>query len=580
MLTTLRIRNLALVAELTLEFPAGLVIVTGETGAGKSIVLGALNLLLGQRADRALIRAGADACSVEGVFDVRSLTEDFRELLAENGLEPCEDHQLLIKRAFSASGTNRQFINGSPTTLAVLAEIGDWLVDMHGPHDHQSLLQPGRQLAILDAYDGLGAAVAEFGARVRQRAALVAEKQSLVVDDQTYAQQLDLLRFQVREIQDATLRPDEVEAVESEHQRISNASALMQFAHGLQSLLGDEEESVQSRLQAMGRILHELQRLDPGAAVLGDMHEQASALLQELGAQLADYVEKLDLDPAQLEALEQRLNLIQSLKRKYGGTIEDILRFGEEARERLEQLEGREEEVARIDREIARLDRELLAAGKQLTARRKALLPRLVKAVSQELSQLGFAQSRFEIALETGKPPATGVTGFDTVEFQFAPNPGEPLRPLRAIASSGEMARVMLAIKTVLATEDQIPVLVFDEVDANVGGETAHAVGGKMRTIAAHRQVFCITHLAPVAAAAAAHYLVSKEVRDNRTFTRMELLAPPARVTELARMMGGQSAAARKHAEALLEGTESLHGTVGRSQPEQQSRRRSGGTPA
>lgn len=553
MLTTLRIRNLALVAELTLEFPAGLVIVTGETGAGKSIILGALNLLLGQRADRSLIRTGADSCSVEGAFDIRSLPPAFHESLAENGIDPCEDNQLLLKRAFSTNGTNRQFINASPTTLAVLSNLGDWLVDMHGPHDHQSLLQPARQLAILDAYGNLGAAVEEFGERVRQRARLLAEKEALVVDEQTYARQLDLLRFQVREIQDATLKPDEAETVEAEHQRISNASALVQFAQALQSLLADEEESVQSRLQAMGRILHELQRLDPDTAALGEIHEQASALLQELGAQLADYVDRLELDPARLEALEQRLDLIQGLKRKYGGTIHDVLRFGDEARARLEQLEGREEEVSRIDREIARLDRELLAAGKQLTGRRKALLPRLAKAVSRELPQLGFAHSRFEIALETDGPPATGPTGFDTVEFQFAPNPGEPLRPLRAIASSGEMARAMLAIKTVLAGEDQIPVLVFDEVDANVGGETAHAVGARMRAIATHRQVFCITHLAPVAAAAAAHYLVSKEVHDSRTFTRMEMLDPAARVTELARMMGGQTDAARKHAEAMLE---------------------------
>ncbi|MCP5522121.1 MAG: DNA repair protein RecN [Verrucomicrobiales bacterium] len=553
MLTTLRIRNLALVEELTLEFPAGLVIVTGETGAGKSIILGALNLLLGQRADRSLIRSGADNCSVEGVFDIRSLPATFHELLAANGLEPCEEHQLLLKRAFSANGTNRQFINGSPTTLTVLATVGDWLVDMHGPHDHQSLLQPARQLAILDAYGNLGREVEAFGQRMRQRAGLLAEKEALVVDDETYARQLDLLRFQVREIHDAALKPDEVEAVEAEHQRCTNASALMQFAQALQSLLADEEESVQSRLQAMGRILHELHRLDPDTASLGEMHEQASALLQELGAQLADYVDRLELDPAQLEALEQRLNLIQGLKRKYGTNIEDVLRFGEEARTRLEQLEGREAEVARLNREVARLDHELLAAGKQLTGRRKALLPRLAKAVSQELSELGFARSRFQIGLETGGPPATGVTGFDTVEFEFAPNPGEPLRPLRAIASSGEMARVMLAIKTVLATEDQVPVLVFDEVDANIGGETAHAVGAKMRAIAAHRQVFCITHLAPVAAAAAAHYRVSKEVRGNRTHTRMDLLDPAARVTELARMMGGQTDAARKHAEALLE---------------------------
>jgi DNA repair protein RecN (Recombination protein N) len=552
MLTTLRIRNLALVAELTLEFPAGLVIVTGETGAGKSIVLGALNLLLGQRADRSLIRAGADHCSVEGVFDVRSLPPAFHDWLAANGLEPCEENQLLLKRAFSASGTNRQFINGSPTTLTVLGTVGDWLVDMHGPHDHQSLLQPARQLAILDAYGNLGSEVEEFGRRVRERTALLAEKQALVVDEQTYARQLDLLRFQVHEIEDAALSPEEVATVEAEHERVSNATDLMQFAQAIQSLLSEEEEAVQSRLQAVGRVLHELQRLDPETAPLGELHEQASSLLQELGAQVADYVDRLELDPARQEALEQRLNLIQSLKRKYGATVEDVLCFGQEARARLEQLEGREEEVARIDREIARLDRDLFSLGQQLTSRRKALLPKLAKAVSRELSELGFAQSRFEITLETDAPPVSAVTGFDSLEFQFAPNPGEPLRPLRAIASSGEMARVMLAIKTVLAGEDEIPVLVFDEVDANVGGETAHAVGARMRAIAAHRQVFCITHLAPVAAAAAAHFLVRKEVRDDRTFTHMDLLEPEARVTELARMMGGQTDAARQHAEALL----------------------------
>lgn len=550
MLSTLRIRNLALVAELTLEFPAGLVVVTGETGAGKSVVLGALNLLLGQRADRSLIRSGADACTVEAVFDVRALPPAFHEALAEHGLEPCEDNQLFLKRAFTAAGANRQFVNGSPVTLARLAAIGDWLVDMHGPHDHQSLLHPARQLALLDAYGRLGSEVEAFGALIRERAAVEAEKAALVVDEHTYAQQLDLLRFQVHEIEDAQLDPAEVAALEAEHQRASNAVRLLELAQTLLHGLTGDEAAVLNRLGDLGRLLHELRQLDPDTEPLAALHEQALALLHELRTGLADYAERLDFDPARLEELEQRINLLQNLRRKYGDRIEDILAFGAEARRKLEQLESRETELARLDEALARLDRKIADAGRRLSQQRRRLVPRLVRAVSRELAQLGFAQSRFDLALETLDRP--GAAGFDQVEFLFAPNPGEPPRPLRAIASSGEMARVMLAIKTVLAAEDEIPVLVFDEVDANVGGETARVVGEKMREIAAHRQVFCITHLAPVAAAAGAHFLVRKEIRDGRTFTRMEPLTGDDRIAELARMLGGRGEAARRHAAELL----------------------------
>jgi DNA repair protein RecN (Recombination protein N) len=559
MLTTLRIKNLALVADLTLELQGGLNVITGETGAGKSILIGALSLVLGERADRTLIRSGADGCSVEAVFDVRALKSALASFLDENGLEPCEDGQLVVKRTFTGAGANRQFVNGSPTTLQALATIGEWLVDIHGPHDHQSLLRPSRQLAILDAFGGHQAEVEKFAALVQQRADLLAQKAELIVDEKTYMQQLDLLRFQVREIVDARLEPGEERQIEEEHHRVGNAARLLELTQRALGLLDGDENGLLSQAGALGRTLQELHRVDPGTALTA-LHEQAVNALAELQGELTRYADRIDLDPARLRQLDERLNLLHSLKRKYGGSLDEIIAFGQEASRKLQSLESRDAEVERLNAELSRLDKELFQTGRGLSSKRQKLIPALSSSVAKELGALGFRQSRFEVGLTTATaeswPPAVGgaisSNGLDTVEFQFSPNPGEPMRPLRAIASSGEMARVMLAIKTVLAAEDEIPVLVFDEVDANVGGETAHAVGEKMRQIGRHRQVLCITHLAQVAAHAHAHFVVSKHVKDGRTVSRIASLEKDERVTELARMLGGQSTAARKHAEELL----------------------------
>ncbi|MCX6910954.1 MAG: DNA repair protein RecN [Verrucomicrobia bacterium] len=556
MLTTLRIKNLALVADLTLELQPGYNVITGETGAGKSILIGALNLLLGERADRTLIRSGEESCSVEAAFDVSQLRAPLKRFLDENGLEPCEDGQLVVKRVFTAAGSNRQFVNGSPTTLNILAALGEWLVDIHGPHDHQSLLHPARQLDILDAFGNLGEPRAAFAELVRRRAAVEAEKAALIVDEKTYAQQLDLLRFQVREISDAKLQPDEEARVEQDYRRASNAARLIEFGQTALALLGEADDAVLTRTGEIGRMLRELQRLDPAAAPLVTGQEQAVTALRELQGDLAHYLERIELDPARLKELEERLNLIQSLRRKYGATLADVITFGEEAKKKLHGLEQRDAELSRLNAELQKLDADLWRAGQQLSSQRRQLIPKLSKAVMKELDALGFKQCRFDVAITTAERSTLdaprSASGLDTIEFQFAPNPGEPARPLRAIASSGEIARVMLALKTVLAVEDEIPVLVFDEVDANVGGETAHAVGGKMRQIADRHQVLCITHLAPVAAQATAHFVVSKELKGGRTISDFALLDRPSRVTELARMLGGQSDAARRHAESLL----------------------------
>lgn len=552
MLTTLRIKNLALVADLTLELRPGFNAVTGETGAGKSVILGALNLVLGQRADRSAIRTGADACTVEAVFDTRSLRAPLGSFCDENGLEAGEEGQLVLKRTFTAAGTNRQFVNGSPTTLATLATLGEWLVDLHGPHEHQSLLQPAKQLAILDAFGGLNGERDAFTALVCRRAGLETAKAALIVDERTYAQQLDLLRFQVREITEARLRPDEEAEVEAEFQRASNAARLLELTQGALGTLSENDDAALTQLGALGRVLHDLHRIDPGAAELVATHEQAVSLLRDLQADLSRYADKVDVDPARLREVEDRLNLLHTLKRKYGTTLPDVIAFGDDARAKLDALESRDAEVARLNEALRRLDSELTTAAKALSASRRKLIPKLAKAVAKELSALGFPQSSFDVKLE---PLAElTATGGDACEFQFAPNPGEPARSLRAIASSGELSRVMLALKTVLASEDEVPVLIFDEVDANVGGETARAVGQKMRQIAKQHQVLCITHLAPVAAAGDAHYVVSKEVIAGRTESHIALLDRKQRVEELARMLGGATAASRKHAEELLGG--------------------------
>ena len=553
MLSTLRIKNLALVAELSLQLQPGFNVITGETGAGKSIIIGALDLVLGERADRTAIRAGADGCSVEAVFELSSSQKAIFDILENNGLEPCADNQLILKRVFSAAGSNRQFVNGSPATLQVLAAIGRELVDMHGPHEHQSLLQSARQLSILDAFAGLNPLREQFAELVRERERLESEKAELIVDERTYAQQLDLLRFQANEIETANLQADEETSLDQEFQRSSNAAKLIELSQSALSMLSEEDNALLTRAGELGKLIQSLNRIDARTSDLSASHEQATAALRELQAGLRHYGDSVDLDPQRLQQLEDRITAIHSLKRKYGATIPDVVGFGQEARRKLQALEEREGQLARIKSELDALDKKIARVGEDLSAQRRKAIPRLSKAAMEQLGALGFWQSHFDISIRTiGAGEAASSSGLDDIEFQFAPNPGEPARPLRAIASSGEMSRVMLALKTVLASEDQIPLLVFDEVDANVGGETSHVVGEKMLQIANQHQVVCITHLPAVAASAVWHFVVSKRAVDGRTVSEIKLLEKSERIQEIARMLGGQSIAAVEHAKELL----------------------------
>lgn len=312
------------------------------------------------------------------------------------------------------------------------------------------------------------------------------------------------------------------------------------------ALLSESDTSLFTQSAEIGRNIHELQRIDAGANDIVSAHEQVTSSLRELQAALSHYSERIDVEPARLRELEARVDLMHGLKRKYGPKLEDVIAFGEAAKQKLHNLEQRDVELERLNAQLSKAKKEVARVGKDLTAQRKKAIPKFAKAVTRQLNDLGFAQSHFDVSLTSASE------GEDTVEFQFAPNPGEPARPLRAIASSGELSRVMLALKTVLASEDAIPVLVFDEIDANVGGETAGVVGEKMLQIARTHQVLCITHLPPVAATASAHFVVSKRQHEGRTISEIQLLERAQRVNEIARMLGGQTEAARKHAQSLL----------------------------
>ena len=549
-LSSLRIRNLALVEELEWRLGGGFIAVTGETGSGKSIILGALKLILGERADKSLIRTGAESCAVEAVFHVDA--GDLNPRLEEQGVEPCDGNELIIKRTFTAAGMNRQFINASATTLAVLKELGDSLVDLPGPHDHQSLLFAEKQLDLLDAFAGAGSARREYETAYRKLNAIVAEHDALSAGEAALERELDLLRHQVREIDGAGLRADEEAELMGRYHVGTNSRRLIELSNQIVRRLSDNDDALLAGLADLTKLFRELEKLDPATASFSQAHAGALAELEDASREVRRYAERLDIDPEQLRELEERVTLIETLKRKYGPGLPEVIAFGEQAAERLRKIESRGEELERLAGEIESTRRILIAAGEKLTAKRTAGAPKLAGDVRSQLRHLGFKKSEFSIALAALEKPSPH--GMENAEFLFAPNPGEPAKPLKAIASSGEISRVMLAVKSSLAGQDAVGLLVFDEIDANVGGEIAHTVGATMRTLGKRHQVLAITHLPQVAAAAASQFVVNKEFRDGRTVSRIMEVADDSRVEELARMLGGKTQSALAHARELLKG--------------------------
>ncbi|MDG2125796.1 MAG: DNA repair protein RecN [Verrucomicrobiales bacterium] len=550
MLSVLKIRNLALVESLTWEIGAGLVCVTGETGAGKSVIVGAVKLVLGERADRSLVRTGSDACTAEALFHLHAPAA-VDTLLEQHGLDPTADGELVIRRTISAAGSNnKQFINGSPTTLTTLKAIGQHLVDLHGPHDHQSLLSRERQLAMLDAYAANSKIRGTYHTAYQNWRNLQDEHDQLLNAERASAQELDLLRFQVDEISAAELQPNEEDETEARFKIANNAQRLIEEANASLGALS----GITGSLSELQRHLASLEKTDPDTAEFTAAANTASVELSELETNLTDYLGRLEIDPAEANALEQRLDTIQTLKRKYGNTVAEVLGHLAAAEQKLERTENRGAELERLETDAANALANAGKTGKKLTASRKKAAPKLAADISAHLAELGFKRATFESKLEPGDPAAPTPHGLESCDFLFAPNPGEPIHPLRQTASSGEMSRTMLAIKSALVKEDNIPLLIFDEIDANVGGEIATAVGRKMAELGKNHQVVSITHLPQVASLASSHYVVTKDFdeKTDRTTSTLTEVKKADRVTELARMLGGESKSSLAHAKSLL----------------------------
>jgi DNA repair protein RecN (Recombination protein N) len=549
MLQSLRIRNLAVVEDLSWELESGLNILTGETGAGKSILIDAFNLLLGERSDKGMIRDGAEECVVEGLLVGCAQVNGFLE---ESGVDAGDDGELLLKRAFHKSKSGKQWVNGSPVTLQILKKLGDALVDLHGPHDHQSLLSVEEQLKALDAFAGQEELRRELGAEFRKwQTTLTALEECRQTDAGALVQRLDFLNYQIEEIETADLKPGEEEELEAEFDRATHQQRILEVFSECQGLLSEGETNVLDQMAQVQRLLTEWERMDPAASTFRETNEGLVSQIGELLRDMEDQSERTETDPERLAELESRLDLIKTLKRKYGSTLEAILEAAETMRQERDDLSGREGRIQELEAEAEAARKRCEDISAKLTKVRKKEAPKLAQSITDQLQFLGFAQAHFEVRLEAREEMR--AAGNDRCEFFFAPNPGESPRPLKAVASSGEMARVMLAVKTVLAATDQVPILIFDEVDANVGGETAVAVGKRLRELAGSHQVLCITHLPQVAAAGHVHYRVEKLVEGGRTQARLTELVKDDRLDELSRMLGGKSDSAKKLARTLLE---------------------------
>ncbi len=550
MLLELRISNFALIESLAIHFEPGLNALTGETGAGKSIVVGALGLLLGERASSESIRTGAQKARVEGVFDVAKRKEVLA-MLAEQGIE-ADDGLLILRREVSVEGRSRAWVNGSASTATFVGQLGRALVDLHGQHEGQTLLRADEQRAILDEYAGAAdraAEVAELFASVRS---LEADLEELERRRRDAEQRADYLRFQVNEIESAKLKPGEDAELGSEATRLEHAEELAQLATSLSEGLYAGDESISTHLGEIRKMLDHLIRIDETQADARELLDTAYYAIEELGRRFGEYAENIEYDPARLEEVRARLDLLYRLRSKYGPEIEDVLATAERAQEELALVDDAGARRQEVENALMRARQELERAAADLTKQRKKAATRLQKEVTQLLPELGMASGRFEVALEP--LPHTTSHGNESIEFRVSLNTGFEPRSLARVASGGELSRVMLALKTILARIDRVPTLIFDEVDAGIGGRVATQVAEKLRDVAQHHQVFVITHLAQLASRAAHHLQVEKVEREGTTLTRVTRLKGEERVRELARMLGGdpESGVSLEHARELL----------------------------
>jgi len=551
MLQSLRIRSLALLDEVALEFETGFTAVTGETGAGKSILLGALSLLAGARADKTIIRQGAPACEVEAALffaDSRKLDAALTAL----DLPPCDDGVLILKRSLPRDKAPRISVNGSMATLNALQELGEQWIDFHGPGEPRRLLKEGCQRELLDLFAKNQQPQEKYQNHYRRWRQLVDEHEVLLGAEKLSGNQIEFLKLQLAKIDALDLTEESIAELERDFQRQNSAQELIQLAQSLSNGLSGED-GLLGRLSALLRDARQLESLDAASKPLADRLQSTAIELGDLDAEFSSLAQSLNFDPEQTELLQDKMNSWLDLKRKHGAKVETVIAARDEIRHKLELQGDVEGALAKLEKQIAEAKKTARLAATELRATRDKAALQLAKAGAKVIAQLGFKKADFRVHLVS--LPELGPYGDCGVEFLFSPNVGEPPLPLHRIASSGELARVMLALKTVLAEIDDVPLLVFDEVDANVGGEIGRIVGEKMADIAERHQVLCVTHLPQVAAQAANHLVVTKDQSGDRATVSIEPIHEDrkVRIDELARMLGDRSAkSARAHAEELL----------------------------
>ena len=548
MLTDLTIKNIAIIDTLQIAFKSGLTVLTGETGAGKSIIIDAVGLVMGSRASSDLIRSGEEEATVEAIFDISSLPQ-VREQLEAAGFD-CHD-ELLVKRSISRSGKNRIYLNGSMGTLALLGDITRCLINIYGQHESQTLLRTENQLSLLDAFAGSAGLRDRFTEVFRELQSVREHLEHLDEQERESARRIDLLSYQTDEIAAAVLKPGEEEELEDQRQILASAGKLAGTSSEAFDLLYGGDGAILGQLRRISASVKEIAAIDHGLSDLATTLENAYLQLEDAAIELRDYSSRIEADPSTLQQMDDRLDLIGRLKRKYGATVEDILAFKEQTDVELAALHGLEHDRRNLETEQERLTAEVNSRGAELTARRTAAAADLKRALESEAHQLAMKGAIIEAALETLPEPR--ASGFERVEFLFSPNPGEPPRPLAKIASGGELSRLMLAFKQVLP-EGDVPTLIFDEVDTGISGATSELVGRKLQNVAGRQQVLCITHLPQVASCAHHHLRIEKQVRDGRTTTSVVQLSGVDRTREIARLLAGEkiTESAVTHAAEML----------------------------
>ncbi len=557
MLRELRIRNLAIIDNLTVQFSPGLSVLTGETGAGKSIIIDAVGFALGGRASAEEVRTGEKEASIEAFFEIDSRQVP---LLDEMGIDAGEG--LIFRRIISSAGKSRAYLNDSLVNLQSLSSVSKAIVDIHGQHEHQSILSPDNQMDLLDAYGGLLSKRQEIDISYKRLQGLRARLSDLLERQRERAQRQDLLRFQIREIEEAGLRSEEENKVEEERNVLANISRLMQCSNDAYDITYGSETSCLSMLKRLQAIMKDITSIDPKASNALKAVEEAIPLVQDAYIFLRGYREDLDYNPKRLEEIEDRIELIKRLKKKYGETIDAILKYLGGAKKELVDIEGSEEEIDSIKAEIEELRKAITEKARSLSSDRKAVASRIDGLVEKGFDELMMGGTRFivEMSKEKGDDTLDGFMltpkGMDRIEFLISPNPGEEPRPLSKIASGGELSRIMLILKGILASVDKTPVLIFDEIDAGIGGETATSVGKRLKMLSKGHQVICITHLPQIASFADRHLKIEKAVEDGRTRVSVRAISGDERTREIARMLGGDSRSevSLRHAEDILRG--------------------------